>query len=213
MGTLKISRVMLAWVGRLVNLPGTVDDIKAWRRILAPLATPLLLLWKSAREWIVNKADFLIALDRALLTIGWLSAALTVLVILAVIWNTYQARTRVATTSGSTAIPKAIPEQRKDSEDDRFPSTARIEEWLSFIRVYELKWISTGQNLAVRSYKRNLFYESMWVEMRPFLSSDVVKRVEITDPVVVMFGDQKARSNDLRRLIRRDLGVLLRKVG
>ena len=85
---------MLAWVGRLVNLPGTVDDIKAWRGILAPLATFLLLLWKSAREWIVNKADHLIALDRALLTIGWLSAALTVLVILAVIWNTYQARTR-----------------------------------------------------------------------------------------------------------------------
>ena len=85
---------MLAWVGRLVNLPGTMDDIKAWRGILAPLATLLPLLWKSAREWIVNKADFLIALDRALLTIGWLSAALTVLVILAIIWNTHQARTR-----------------------------------------------------------------------------------------------------------------------
>ena len=46
--------------------------------------------------------------------------------------------------------------------------------------------------------------------MRPFLSALVVKEVELTELVFMAHEDQKAMFGELKRLIRRDLGMLLR---
>ena len=92
MGMLTRVRAGSVWFGRLVSLPGTVDDIKAWGRIAAPILSGSALLWERARGWVVDRAAALAALDGVLQVIGWISVVLSVLVVAAVAWNTYQAR-------------------------------------------------------------------------------------------------------------------------
>lgn len=92
MGMLARVRARSAWFGRLVSLPGTVDDIKAWGRVAAPILSGSALLWERARGWVVDRAAALAALDGVLQVIGWISVVLLVLVVAAVAWNTYQAR-------------------------------------------------------------------------------------------------------------------------
>ena len=92
MGMVTRVRARSAWFGRLVSLPGTVDDIKAWGRVAAPILSGSALLWERARGWVVDRAAALAALDGVLQVIGWISVVLSVLVVAAVAWNTYQAR-------------------------------------------------------------------------------------------------------------------------
>ena len=97
-----------------------------------------------------------------------------------------------------------------EPEQGGLPSRAQVEEWLAFIDGYEFAWLKTGRVWGGGPFKKNIVYEPMWAEMRPFLSVPAVKEVELTELVFMAHEDQKAKFGELRRLIRRDLGMLLR---
>ena len=89
-----MARRIIGILERIVSLPGTVADIKEWGRILALSVPVWTLLWEAARDWltevVVSRAEAIATVDMGLSVIGWCAVAVTVLVILAVIWNTYR---------------------------------------------------------------------------------------------------------------------------
>ena len=173
------------WFWRLVHLPGTVDDGRAWCGWLITLASSLPLVW----GWVVGKA-----LGWVLSVVPWITLVLSVFFLLAIWWNTHRARKGMATASGL--------------------SKTRIEEWLAFIDGYRLEWVDMGRDahvklsLTVGTFRTNICFEPLWAQMRPFLSDNVVGDVERAVPSLSPVTFVKAEH--LKMLIRRDLGVLLR---
>ena len=89
-----MARRIIRILERIVSLPGTVADIKEWGRILAPAVPTGILLWEAARdrvtEIVVSRGEAIATVDMGLSVIGWCAVVVTVLVILAVIWNTHR---------------------------------------------------------------------------------------------------------------------------
>ena len=84
-----------AWLRQLVALPGTLDNLETWYGLLrraSPLLPTLPLLNQQVRDWIVEKAKFLVGLDLALEIIGYAGGAVFAFIVLVMSWNTYKAR-------------------------------------------------------------------------------------------------------------------------
>ena len=82
------------WLGQLINLPGTLDDIKKWRKVLGVLSLSVVQWWEKARAWlagaIVPRAEMVAIVDMGLWWIGAIAGVLAALMFLAMCWNTYK---------------------------------------------------------------------------------------------------------------------------
>ncbi|MDE0393212.1 MAG: hypothetical protein OYK82_00390 [Gammaproteobacteria bacterium] len=94
--------------------------------------------------------------------------------------------------------------------DPALPSKVQIEEWLAFVKAHKMGWVDTGEVSVGLSYGRTLRYAPEWVEMRPFLSEEAVRLTEYVGPSALVEGSR--RPVHIKRLISRDLRVLLRKM-
>ena len=114
--------------------------------------------------------------------------------------------------SGQPSHSQTDAEQPAEHDDGQ-PDKAQVTEWLAFVDEYQWGWIDTGElSVAGATLERNIKYESMWVEMRPFLAGDTVRLIEQTTTTGFSLEDPRTRIKHLKRLVRRDLGVLLRKI-
>ena len=99
----------VAWFGRLVSLPGTLDDIKAWRGVLLAAVVSVLRLWDTVRERLaevaVSRAEWVASIDTSLWLVGTVAIALTGLMFVAMVWNTYKARRKRRVLSQPVPIP------------------------------------------------------------------------------------------------------------
>ena len=102
-----MARLIIRTLERIVSVPGTLDDLKKWWKVLGALFLSVVQWWEKARAWLagatVSRAEWVATVDMGLWWVGTIAGILAVLMLLAMGWNTYK---KYATASGVQGRPE-----------------------------------------------------------------------------------------------------------
>ena len=81
-----MARLIIRTLERIVSVPGTLDDLKKWWKVLGALFLSVVQWWEKARAWLagatVSRAEWVATVDMGLWWVGTIAGILAVLMLL-----------------------------------------------------------------------------------------------------------------------------------